>query len=111
MGLAKKMSKILTLSAQSLSRLSQSPVAPQPEMEAEAGGSPVSDVDASPVLRDRDELQEHHDAALARLVQQELNAGVRRSRSPRESPSRGRPSSGRSSGEDSADDSLGDDVG
>ena len=89
----------------------QSPVDPQPEMEAEAGGSsPVSDVGASPVLRDRDGLQESHDAALARRVQQELNAGLR-SRSPRGSPDRGPPSSGGSSGGDSADDSLGDDVG
>ena len=64
--------------SQSLSRLSRPPVAPQPVREAEAGGSsPVSEGAASPVLRDRDELQEHHDAALA--VQQELNAGVRRS--------------------------------
>ena len=90
----------------------QSPVDhPQPVREAEDGGSsPVLDGGASPVLRDRDGLQESHDAALARRVQQELNAGLR-SRSPRGSPDRGPPSSGGSSGGDSADDSLGDDVG
>ena len=90
----------------------QSPVEhPQPVREAEDGGSsPVLDGGASPVLRDRDGLQESRDAALARRVQQELNAGLR-SRSPRGSPDRGPPSSGGSSGGGSADDSLGDDVG
>jgi hypothetical protein len=82
----------------------QSPVA------EDGGSSPILDGGASPVLRDRDGLQENRDAALARQVQQELNASVR-SRSPRGSPDRGPPSSGGSSGGDSADDSLGDDVG
>jgi hypothetical protein len=92
--------------SQSLSRLS-----PLLTLSLEDGGSsPVLDGGSSPVLRDRDGLQESHDAALARRVQQELNAGLR-SRSPRGSPDRGPPSSGGSSGGDSADDSLGDDVG